>query len=82
VNSRPYRYSPQRNDETEKQVKEMLQAGIIVHSTSPFSSHVLLIQKKDGSWRFCIDYKRLNDLTVKNNFPISASYGGDLGRTG
>ena len=70
VNSRPYRYSPQHKDEIERQVKEMLTAGLVVPSTSPFASPVLLIQKKDGSWRFCVDYRRLNELTIQNRFPM------------
>lgn len=70
VNSRPYRYSPLHKDEIEKQVKELLQAGLIVHSSSPFASPVLLVQKKDGSWRFCVDYRKLNAITVKNRFPM------------
>ena len=57
VNSRPYKYSPMHKDEIERQVKDMLSAGIITPSTSPFASPVLLIQKKVGSWRFCIDYR-------------------------
>jgi hypothetical protein len=71
VNSRPYRYSPLHKDEIERQVAEMLKAGLIKISTSPFASPVLLIQKKDGSWRFCVDYRWLNALTLKNKFPMS-----------
>jgi hypothetical protein len=70
INSRPYRYSPLHKDEIEKQVKELLESGLITTSTSPFASPVLLVQKKDGSWRFCVDYRRLNSITVKNKFPM------------
>jgi hypothetical protein len=70
VNSRSYKYSPQHKDEIEKQVKELLATGLIFHSTSPFVSPVLLVLKKDGCWRFCVDYRKLNAITVKNSFPM------------
>jgi hypothetical protein len=57
-------------DEIEKQVKTLLQNGLIVPSSSPFASPILLVQKKDGSWHFCVDYKRLNSITIKNKFPM------------
>ncbi|WVZ84118.1 hypothetical protein U9M48_031179, partial [Paspalum notatum var. saurae] len=70
VNCRPYKYSPQHKTEIEKQVQKLLQAGLITHSTSPFASPVLLVKKKDGFWRMCVDYRKLNALTIKNRFPM------------
>uniref|UniRef100_A0A0A9GAR5 Reverse transcriptase domain-containing protein n=1 Tax=Arundo donax TaxID=35708 RepID=A0A0A9GAR5_ARUDO len=65
VNMRPYIYPPALKDEIEKQVAEMLAQGVIQRSTSPFASPVLLVKKKDCTWRFCVDYRYLNAITVK-----------------
>jgi hypothetical protein len=67
---RPYRYAPALKSEIERQVEEMLDSGIVQHSQSEFSSSVILVKKKDGSYRFCVDYRHLNALTVKSRFPV------------
>lgn len=57
-------------DEVDKLLEDMKEKGVIEESQSPWVSPVLLVRKKDNSIRFCVDYRKLNDLTVKDSFPL------------
>ncbi|GJY21823.1 putative mitochondrial protein [Tanacetum coccineum] len=69
VNIRPYKHPPTQKDAIEVMVKELLEAGVIKKSHSPFASPIVMV-KKDNSWRMCVDYRQLNKQTVKDRFPI------------
>lgn len=69
-NQYPYKSSHAHKDTIEKFVKEMLQAGIIQYSRSLFASPVILVKKKDLTWRLCVDDMYINKLTVKQEYPI------------
>ncbi|MCI00560.1 enzymatic polyprotein, partial [Trifolium medium] len=70
VNIKPYRYPHYQKEAMTTIILDMLKEGLIQPSNSPYSSHVLLVKKKDGSWRFCVDYRALNAITIKDRFPI------------
>jgi hypothetical protein len=67
---RPYHYAHLQKDELERQCADMLRQGVIRPSSSAFSSPALLIRKADGLWRFCVDYRALNAVTIKDMLPI------------
>jgi hypothetical protein len=69
-NIRPYRHPFSQKNEIEKMVQELLNAGVIHPSTSPYSSPGVMVLKKEGSWRICPDFRALNKLTIKDKFPI------------
>ncbi len=65
-----YRLSPPQITELKSQLAKMLEAGIIRPSSSPYGAPVLFANKKDGGLRLCIDYRALNNQTIKDRFPI------------
>lgn len=68
--SQPYRAGPKQRELEAAEIRRMLAANVIRPSKSQWASPVLLVPKPDGSMRFCIDYRRLNALTVRDHYPI------------
>ncbi|GJS71926.1 putative reverse transcriptase domain-containing protein [Tanacetum coccineum] len=66
----PYRLAPSEMKELAEQLQELSDKGFIRPSSSPWGAPVLFVKKKDGSFRMCIDYRKLNKLTVKNRYPL------------
>jgi len=65
---KPYKYFHNQKEEIEKLEEIKLNEGII--QTNSFSSLIILVKKKDGTWKICTDYKELNAITINDNFPI------------
>ena len=65
------RISPHRRDEVRMLLNEMLEKEVVEPSTSPWASAIVLVQKKDGSTRFCVDFRKLNDVTRKDAYPLT-----------
>jgi len=70
IAKRPYRMATDELKELKEQLRELQEKGYIRPSSSPWGSPVLFIRKKDGSLRMCIDYRTLNEVTIKNKYPL------------
>ena len=64
------RLGPEKEAEVERQIQDLLQKGLIEPASGAWSSPVVLVKKKDGSWRFCIDYRQLNAVTLQDAYPL------------
>jgi len=64
------RQSPEKRAITKSQLEEMLEMGVVIPSTSPFASAIVLVKKPDGSIRLCVDFRKLNAITVKDAYPL------------
>ena len=70
ISMAPYRMSPLELSELKKQLEDMMEKQFIRPSVSPWGAPVLLVKKKDGSMRLCVDFRQLNKVTVKNRYPL------------
>jgi hypothetical protein len=70
ISKRPYMMSVEEIKELKKQLIGLQEAGYICPSSSPLEAPVLFVQKNDESQRMCVDYRSLNDVTVKNKYPL------------
>ena len=67
---KPYRFSETQKNEMKEQVSLLLHKGWVRPSSSPWGAPVLLVPKKDGTWRFCVDFRNLNAVTIRDSFPL------------
>jgi hypothetical protein len=70
ISKRAYRVSGPELVELKKQIDELSEKGYIRPSTSPWAAPVMFVEKKDGTRRMCIDYRALNEFTIKNKYPL------------
>jgi hypothetical protein len=67
---RPYRMTANQLAELKEQLQELLDKGYIHPSASPWGAPVIFVPKKDGTQRMCVDYPSLNEVTIKNKYPL------------
>ena len=70
IAKRPYRMATSELAELKKQLEELQRTGFFRPISSPWGALVLFVKKKDGSMRLCVDYRALNEITIKNKYPL------------
>ena len=70
IRQRAYRTSPAMRVEIQSQVDDLLRRGVIEESYSPWASPIVMVKKKDNTFRFCVDYRALNAVTIRDSHPI------------
>ena len=70
ISKTPYRMPANELEELKKQIRELQDKGFVRPSSSTWGSPVLFVKKKDGSMRMCVDYRSLNEVTIKNKYPL------------
>ncbi len=70
IKLRPYKISLEQSLALKKEIKKLIDHGLIVPSHSPWAFPVLLVKKKNGEWRMCVDYRKLNQVTIKDAYAL------------
>jgi len=69
-NQKAYHHPPTYNDFIKEEIKQLLEAGIIRESTGSWASPIVVVKKKNGKMRFCVDYRKLNSYTEQDKYPL------------
>ena len=70
VKQSPRRLNPEQRKAVDENIKELLERDLIEPSNSPWASPIVMVRKKDGTWRCCIDYRVCNRLVRKDSYPL------------